>query len=504
MNYTPANATTVSSPSKAAYLFWQDGVPGMDAAAKSVGPAIGLKVKAGDHIDMETWVRYQEESSFTDNPDLGLVAQILGGGLAYHAGFEALTQAQSVNIFAGALQGFPQNVDDAIPYAYLNYIIFNEDYEPVEKDRRRVDISAGFPIGQEGLANNRSHARLAFDAIKITEPGSIYIWVSNESGNTRVWFDDLKVSRSTSIVVQATDYGVWGDVLREQQSEDRAYKFGYQGQFAERDEQTGWNHFELREYNPIIGRWTATDPYGQYWSLYIGMGNNPVSGVDSDGGFTCSTCPDGAEYDVYRNSNLVYNYDPSVSGDGVFQMLGEVSVSPSFTDNFLRFLSDINPVESADVYIGAVGKTEINLVGGAKVVVPFGGVQLSANTNTGGRADYVTAEQTYANIQKGPLDIRVIPLNGIGTGDYDPGIRALYTVHRGLIAVPLGEVPVPIGEWKLQGDATLNPITDRYTIGARGVAETFSFPGFKKGTSGFRFEVNGGIRLRLKVPEILK
>src|SRR5690606_20047985 len=45
------------------------------------------------------------------------------------------------------------------------------------------------------------------------------------------------------------------------------------------------NHFELREYDPVIGRWIATDPYGQYWSPYIGMGNNPVDGIDADGGF---------------------------------------------------------------------------------------------------------------------------------------------------------------------------------------------------------------------------
>jgi hypothetical protein len=29
---------------------------------------------------------------------------------------------------------------------------------------------------------------------------------------------------------------------------------------------------------------TTTDPYGQYFSSYIGMGNNPINGVDPDGG----------------------------------------------------------------------------------------------------------------------------------------------------------------------------------------------------------------------------
>lgn len=47
-----------------------------------------------------------------------------------------------------------------------------------------------------------------------------------------------------------------------------------------------WNHFELREYDPIIGRWASTDPYGQYWSPYNGMGNDPVNYADPNGAYT--------------------------------------------------------------------------------------------------------------------------------------------------------------------------------------------------------------------------
>jgi RHS repeat-associated protein len=63
------------------------------------------------------------------------------------------------------------------------------------------------------------------------------------------------------------------------------YRYGYQGDFAEEDKETGFNHFELREYDPVIGRWMNVDPYRQYYSGYVGMGNNPVMGVDPDGGF---------------------------------------------------------------------------------------------------------------------------------------------------------------------------------------------------------------------------
>jgi hypothetical protein len=44
--------------------------------------------------------------------------------------------------------------------------------------------------------------------------------------------------------------------------------------------------FQLRLWDGRIGRWLSPDPYGQYASPYIGMGNNPISMIDPDGGFS--------------------------------------------------------------------------------------------------------------------------------------------------------------------------------------------------------------------------
>ncbi|MNE34829.1 hypothetical protein D3C80_1285660 [compost metagenome] len=61
-------------------------------------------------------------------------------------------------------------------------------------------------------------------------------------------------------------------------------RYGYQGLYAEKDKEIGWNNLELRNYDAAVGRWLTTDPYGQYDSPYVGMGNNPITGVDKDGG----------------------------------------------------------------------------------------------------------------------------------------------------------------------------------------------------------------------------
>jgi RHS repeat-associated protein len=80
------------------------------------------------------------------------------------------------------------------------------------------------------------------------------------------------------------DYYPGGFVMSDRQKvAPNPYRFGYQGEFAEKDPETGFNQFEARLYDSRIGRWMVPDPAGQYWSPYNGMGNNPINGVDPDG-----------------------------------------------------------------------------------------------------------------------------------------------------------------------------------------------------------------------------
>jgi hypothetical protein len=42
--------------------------------------------------------------------------------------------------------------------------------------------------------------------------------------------------------------------------------------------------FELRLWDGRLGRWLTVDPYYEFSSPYLGMGNNPISLIDPDGG----------------------------------------------------------------------------------------------------------------------------------------------------------------------------------------------------------------------------
>ena len=61
-------------------------------------------------------------------------------------------------------------------------------------------------------------------------------------------------------------------------------KFQYQGSYSEYDDETGYDEFALRNYDPQRGQWTGVDPYDEFPSPYTGMGNDPVNNIDRSGG----------------------------------------------------------------------------------------------------------------------------------------------------------------------------------------------------------------------------
>ena len=119
------------------------------------------------------------------------------------------------------------------------------------------------------------------------------------------------------------------------------YRYAFQGQ--EKDTETDKEAFQLRLWDGRIGRWLTTDPYGQFSSPYIGMGNNPINFIDPDGGACYDAqgnqipCPDG-----YNNFDIPYLKDIKFGGELVSNMtnaLDEVFIGNK-TGNILPFGSE--------------------------------------------------------------------------------------------------------------------------------------------------------------------
>ena len=123
-------------------------------------------------------------------------------------------------------------------------------------------------------------------ALRVQQAGTVEVAVGSDDSNWESYFDDLRLEQTGSLIVQEQHQYAYGSPLvgLNYAVGNKRYRYGYQGQYAEKDVETGFESFELRLYNNRIGRWMSYDPKEQFHSPYIGMGNNPASQVDPDGG----------------------------------------------------------------------------------------------------------------------------------------------------------------------------------------------------------------------------
>ena len=207
---------------------------------------------------------------------------------------------------------------------------------------------------------------------------------------------------------------------------DGDYRYGYQGAYSEKDPETGLNAFKLRMYDSRINRWLSPDPYGQFASPYMAMGNNWINFVDPDGGLCQDAqgnsipCPDG--YGAFNGID-----DIGVFDGGEFQGYGldEVFISNQSSlsikvdgrelnpNNYA--LSNINfPENIANLYSNLVEKVgndnfQFKITGGDRYIGEDGKVYSSTNNSlipkAGTRSPHIVSNGARA------VDLRIKYLN---------------------------------------------------------------------------------------------
>ncbi|HTB99874.1 MAG TPA: RHS repeat-associated core domain-containing protein, partial [Ferruginibacter sp.] len=194
-------------------------------------------------------------------------------------------------------------------------------------------------------------------------PNNIYAYqLTDHLGNVRAV---IAQSGSTYQVRMYTDYYPYGMII--QQGGGNDYRYDYQGDNSEKDNETGWNSFTLRMYNSRIARWMTTDPGEQFFSPYEAMGNTPQNGTDPTGA-ECGSC--GGGYDDINNP--VNGESFSQSSDGGLQVS---SVSPSNDNSMMpnvivvAGIDDIAPPSNHDYFDASVG-----IIGGATEFAVAGGL----------------------------------------------------------------------------------------------------------------------------------
>ncbi|MEL6809711.1 MAG: RHS repeat-associated core domain-containing protein [Bacteroidota bacterium] len=126
-------------------------------------------------------------------------------------------------------------------------------------------------------------------------PVNLYFGLNNDGAIswTNIYTIDNVVitdisTNNTPIMLAYKDYYPFGMPMPERNQEGE-YRYAFQGQ--EKDDETGMEAFELRLWDARLGRWLTTDPAKQHFSPYLGMGNNPISRIDPDGGMDCPDPP---------------------------------------------------------------------------------------------------------------------------------------------------------------------------------------------------------------------
>ncbi|PSR52014.1 hypothetical protein AHMF7605_29125 [Adhaeribacter arboris] len=249
-----------------------------------IGLAKSLQVMPGDTINMEVYAKYFTPTSKSTNVQRFIVAAISSAfGLSASTIGEAGMAYQSLTALhgAGLLLHSDEETDKAAPKAYLNYILFDQDFIPYDLGFDQVSTQA-LETGK-----NTPHEKLGLQAI-IKRPGYIYMYLSNENATiTDVFFDDLQITHKHSPLIATTDYYPFGRIAQ-QFSRERIVeqRLKYNGKEFQKEEGLDWYDYGARMYDANLGRWHMVDPIAEKyyaWSPYNYVLNNPLKFIDSDG-----------------------------------------------------------------------------------------------------------------------------------------------------------------------------------------------------------------------------
>ncbi len=234
-----------------------------------IGPAKSIRIFPGDTVSIASWAKF---NSYNGNGSKVMANSVLtaiaGAFTPVGASSEVVQQILNQFTMAGAGAISPGAESDA-PAAYLNYLIFDNDYE----------------LTQSGFASVGTNAEGVFEYLEIpdiaiTDVGYMYIYVSNEdASDVNVFFDDLMITHKHGPIIQSDEYYPFG--LQANSSYSIADIFNNRLFNAGSELNSSTNNYETfyRNYDPALGRFNGIDIKATSYSStspYVFANNDPV------------------------------------------------------------------------------------------------------------------------------------------------------------------------------------------------------------------------------------
>ena len=267
------------------------------SGGSKIGTGIFLKVMAGDKINIRAnnWYRLNGNTPGTAVSPITDIVAALAAGIPGVSSNKVLQSQLTSTLLSPSANSFINNRNSTAtsgkPSAWLHMMVFDEQMNLINPG----DGTNSY-FEQVGPENTSTVNTFVVNGREVTRSGYVYIYVSNETPNIEVFFDNLQVTHIRSALLETNDYTPWGLVMKGVSS--RALSFGgaeNKYNFLDREKQSnefsdgsGLELYDLsaRFYDAQIARFGQTDPLVEYmrrWSPYTYGFNNPVRFADPSG-----------------------------------------------------------------------------------------------------------------------------------------------------------------------------------------------------------------------------
>ena len=255
-----------------------------ETGSQKIGPNIILKVMAGDTYNIRVasgWTGSNPTNGTSSVVLTDLFSSLINGIVGVSAGKAVLGDLQNTNSgINNSLQNFlsTQPNISGKPKAYINWVLFDEQFKMVAANSSFQQVAAS------GITNIH-----AINNLPIDKSGYLYIYTSNESNNTDVFFDNLQVTHIRGALLSEHHYMPFGLEMRGISSKaaggiQNRYKYngGNELQSKEFSDGSGMELYDAahRMYDPQLGRFWQVDEFAEAnweWTTYNFGLNNPIS-----------------------------------------------------------------------------------------------------------------------------------------------------------------------------------------------------------------------------------